>query len=406
MKRDIKSAAFICIVLSGLVAFACSDMNSLHDKYLKEGETIYIGQLDKALLYSGDGRAKLEYWSSDPKARKLKVYWNFRSDSLLLDIPENLGDGSAEVILDNLEEKKHTFEFISMDKDMKYRSIPAEGSVVVYGPKFKSTVMERNIRYAERLGENSLLISWQGAVENGFDSEVKYVDKDGVTQKLFVEMSDSRTQIDDFGEDLMYRTRILPDTLSIDTLGTEFVKLDRIDVELDRTLYARWNPPGIPYYQNANNLYRIESAFDLDPSTFYIQTAPQPGVPHSFTFDLGQEAVISRFRQWQRLTITVLYRIQNIKKFELWGSPTADVNADFDTWIKLGEFESKKPSGLPVGQESAEDIAYATAGEDFFFMQTPPKIRYIRYHVVELWGGNKVDIALGDITFFKDENEE
>lgn len=37
---------------------ACSDMNSLHDKYLADGETIYLARFDSVKIYPGKRKSK------------------------------------------------------------------------------------------------------------------------------------------------------------------------------------------------------------------------------------------------------------------------------------------------------------------------------------------------------------
>ena len=58
MKWYIKVLMF---VFSGLTTMACSDMNDLHDKYLEQGETIYLAKFDSVKLYPGRYRARVDY---------------------------------------------------------------------------------------------------------------------------------------------------------------------------------------------------------------------------------------------------------------------------------------------------------------------------------------------------------
>src|SRR5690554_2206975 len=84
-KYEFFSFLAVCIFTVSVLS-SCSKMNDLHDEYLKRGEQIYVGQPDSAKIFPGNERALLRYWTSDPKASKLLVYWNARQDSLLLDI--------------------------------------------------------------------------------------------------------------------------------------------------------------------------------------------------------------------------------------------------------------------------------------------------------------------------------
>lgn len=108
--------------------------------------------------------------------------------------------------------------------------------------------------------------------------------------------------------------------------------------------------------------------------------------PHWFTFDLGVAGKLSRVITYQR-TGTYLYGAGNIRKFEIWGSPTLDPSGSWDNWQLLGKFESIKPSGAPLGTVTAEDQAYATAGEQYAFSASNPAVRYIRVRVTENWSG-------------------
>lgn len=101
--------------------------------------------------------------------------------------------------------------------------------------------------------------------------------------------------------------------------------------------------------------------------------------PQWFTFDMGVKAKLSRYRYWQRLNEDLLYKHGNMKTWEIWGHPgTPPSDGSWDGWILLHESESLKPSGLPVGSITQEDIDYAKKGEDFEFSLESPAVRYIR----------------------------
>lgn len=126
--------------------------------------------------------------------------------------------------------------------------------------------------------------------------------------------------------------------------------------------------------------------------------------PQHFTFDMGVKARISRYTYWQRLEQDFLYDHGNMKAWELWGCPvTPNPSGSWDGWIKLMDCESIKPSGLPVGELSTEDIEYAQKGEEFMLPPDAPAVRYIRlkvlsthadrglWHLQQLWFWGKVE---------------
>ena len=61
---------------------ACSDMNSLHDKYLADGETIYLARFDSVKIYPGKERVKVLYWLSDPKVATTTAMWNMDREAV------------------------------------------------------------------------------------------------------------------------------------------------------------------------------------------------------------------------------------------------------------------------------------------------------------------------------------
>ncbi len=111
--------------------------------------------------------------------------------------------------------------------------------------------------------------------------------------------------------------------------------------------------------------------------------------PQHFTFDLGVEGGVklSRFKFWQRDGAMYRYNDRNIKKFELWGSANPNPNGAFDeSWKLLLTGESVKPSGLPAGQFTDEDLQAIADGDEFQFpLDIPQDVRYIRMKVTETW---------------------
>lgn len=128
-------------------------------------------------------------------------------------------------------------------------------------------------------------------------------------------------------------------------------------------------------------------------------TAPGTGMPQHFTFDTGRRSTLSRFKLWHRGPGgTWAYQLGQPRIFEIYGSNSP--TDDWDSWIFLGRFEGTKPSGEPVGTNTAEDNRVATEiGEDYDFPDGNPPVRYIRFRTVETWGF--VDyMYLGEISFW------
>lgn len=399
--RYMYTPMLLLIVL--MVAFSsCSKMNDLHDEYLQRGETIYVGKPDSVEVFAGKERVKFRYWLSDPKAEKLIVYWLSRTDSIVIDVPSHERNDSVEFIIPDLPEYNYSFELFTTNKDFGNRSISFQTSGSAYGERFQASLLNRVMEYSRFISKEEVEIKWLGAIERGVGCELLYTNKEGEEVRRFVPMNEQTTWIDDMkGDDLSYRTLFLPEETAIDTFYTDYkpVEIEKpTELELDKSTFKRWNPTGIPYSEYAA-AYAIENLWNGSPTEFYLQKAGN-GFPHSFTFDMGQTVRLKRFMHWQRLGANIAYRIQNVKKFELWGSASPDVTDDFSGWVKLGDYELTKPSGLPWGEESPEDVAYATAGESFTIDPNAPPVRYIRYVVKDSWDGAQAVVAIGEMTFF------
>jgi hypothetical protein len=122
--------------------------------------------------------------------------------------------------------------------------------------------------------------------------------------------------------------------------------------------------------------------------------------PQSITIDLGVIGQISRIRIHQRMG-NYTWAEGNLRIFEVWGCQTLDPSGSWDKWTKLMECESKKPSGLALGENTNEDIAMATDGEDFVNSPSNPKVRYIRVRVLRTWAGGD-NFQLTEIEVFGD----
>jgi len=119
------------------------------------------------------------------------------------------------------------------------------------------------------------------------------------------------------------------------------------------------------------------------------------GVPQQVSFDMGVKARLSRFKYWQRDTF--FYGANNPRIFEIWGSNNPDPDGGWTQWTKLMDCESLKPSG--TGPVTNEDIAYASAGEDFIFPEGIPSVRYIRFKTLKTWSSSG-DVHFMELTFW------
>lgn len=171
-----------------------------------------------------------------------------------------------------------------------------------------------------------------------------------------------------------------------DTLRKKLVPL--YEEKLDKKLWRIAPFPSDYYTPNYANR-PVSNLWDDKHGTYdYFIAAPSPAappLPSWFTIDLGKEARLSRMKINQYEGIgQYAYSIGNPKKYEIWGSN--EPSDDWSNWTLLLECESIKPSGLPIGSRTAEDLSYALAGEDYTFPVDKPSFRFIRFKLLETWG--------------------
>lgn len=193
-----------------------------------------------------------------------------------------------------------------------------------------------------------------------------------------------------FGVYIRDRWNNTTDTLFVDLLP-------RFEKELDPIKFRELRLPGDPPMSNVwhvslaslwdRNFGKLESNIGA-----LFLTVPNATWPHWCTFDMGVEqgAQLSRVRLWQRTGVDISFGWQdrNIKKFEIWGSMNPNLNGSWDeSWIYLMEGEFIKPSGLPLGQHSDEDLQSLLDGHEFTFPLNVPLVRFIRIKCTQTWSG-------------------
>jgi hypothetical protein len=136
--------------------------------------------------------------------------------------------------------------------------------------------------------------------------------------------------------------------------------------------------------------------------TGYSSMAGSGTWPQSITVDMGVLGRISRIRMYQRVGDRFTFNGGNILAFEVWGCETLDPSGNWDSWTKLMECESVKPSGLPPGENTNEDLAVARDGEDFINSPLNPKVRYIRIKVLLTWARAGDNFQTGEIQVYGD----
>ena len=191
-----------------------------------------------------------------------------------------------------------------------------------------------------------------------------------------------------------------------DTLVTKLTPIYEEQLDKTKFLDARGKFPipqiaplpasGLPMKEavDYSSSYPITKLWDGNStSSSMFHTKQNVDQPLWIPFDLDQSGAskfkLSRFKIWQR-TGSFTFNHGNPHKWEIWGTNTPAV---VGSWVKLGTWVMTKPSGLPVGINSNEDVQVATDGQDFDFPAGIPSVRYIAWKNIDSWAS--IDGASG-----------
>lgn len=163
-----------------------------------------------------------------------------------------------------------------------------------------------------------------------------------------------------------------------DTLNVKVTPL--FEVRLDRTKMRGVTLPSDAVLGYGGSVFGL---FDgsLDGGAYHSGDAAR--MPQWFTFDMGVTVKLSRLAWFMRPGF--YYSLHNPRIVEIWGSNDPAPDGSFDNWTLLTTHEQVKPSGLPEGQLSAEDMQAAALGETVTFPLDVPEVRYIRFKTLKNW---------------------
>ncbi|GEP98883.1 hypothetical protein CCY01nite_51430 [Chitinophaga cymbidii] len=208
-----------------MLASACRKMDDFRKEYLGNGAITYAGKIDSVKIHPGNGRLMISgLLIGDPKIVKLKIYWDNKTDSLIVPVNRSAGVDTMRIMLNDFPESVKTFMLITEDK-YGNTSMAVNITGRIYGPQYNSTLLNRTVELAEMKGD-SVVVDWNtlDASSGGISTEVEFTDLDGNTQKVVTERKDSVAILHKFkpGTTFKYRTKFLPDTLAIDTFYSDY----------------------------------------------------------------------------------------------------------------------------------------------------------------------------------------
>lgn len=330
MKNTIFYLAFT--ILLGFTS--CSEQDE-YLQYIQGGEIIYTGKIDSVKVLSGKNRVRLEgLIMADPKVSELRVFWNNRSDSVVVPIERSADIDTVRVLIDNLPENIYNFEVRTYDS-FGNRSIAVNSTGQVYGERYQQSLYNRPIS-SDNLVGNQLVVNYAGMDRSSgvIGTELSYEDSTGEEQTIFTPIDSSQVLIEDFasGTAYEYRTLFLPEPTAIDTFYTDYETRTPIPTPVLRnasvpfqaaSIDGRWGNLAEPWITNEaikvhnghggwdewnGNIFNVESGWGapaitngkiyqtvevIQPSTFVLRVHVL-GTNHQATDEGGAYFVITK----------------------------------------------------------------------------------------------------------------
>lgn len=399
----------VCLLMCSVGA--CDQMTDNYQKYLEGGEIVYPGKADSIQVHPGNYRVELQWLvMSDLSVNSAVVYWNYRQNSRKVNISRTTGIDTVKVVLNDMEEQTYTFEIYTFDREDN-QSVKAEAIGVVYGDKYRSSLLDRAIRsfdYNEE--EDCLAINWENADEGTVGVEIMYTDLNGQDRTLSAPVKQENVLLENFNAEFGFKfsTVFMPDSMAIDTFMTAFkqIELNKVEKEVDKSLFSLAVFPGDYSVQNAaaNNVSQVWTNPTGCSSNCYLSLVGGHDLPQWFTMDMGKAYELTRFKYFMRgdagTNSNMLYASGNLTEFEVWGALDPDFSYNPDDhggdfgpdWVLLSHCVVNRPSGnyIPPGtattrsDNTEEDIAVAVSGHEYSFDYTG-KVRYFRIKGIGTW---------------------
>lgn len=240
-----KHYAIKLIILSlFLTISSCDDDYSMYSSNNGSNTATEISSLE---IRPGINMVSIEGKLDDANMSEVKIYWDNKSQSVTVPVTHEGEENSFATEINNLDEKLHIFEILTVDSDGNNTEL-ASGGAKVYGETYLSSIENREIVTSE-LKYSLLNFTFNPiALTTGIlGTEIIYTNDQNEEIAIFNSTNNTKIAISDFksGSTLKYRTAFKYSPLALDTIYTD---------------YTNHKPFVLPILQNAAVPYIAEEA--------------------------------------------------------------------------------------------------------------------------------------------------
>lgn len=399
--KDIKSIA-ILLLAACLSGIACSDYTEIHKKYVDDGETVYLRKVDKATIYSGRNRLKLQLQYTDAnRLTHTMVYWNNGANFYRIDLAgAPSGRHTVEATIPDMPEGSYDLKIQNMNQ-FGHKSLYTDAFGTTYGDVYESSLRNRQVRSAEYLSPTECQINWMYASNQLVYTEVEYTGMEGDPIQVLPDENTVKLPIPTDWK-IRYRSAFRPDATAIDLFYTDWVEKP-IEKPADKEAdYSQFSVLEKKYSDGVSSASCSDLAKlwnrSLAPTTanrYHLENLITH-VPWSASFSMGSAQKLTRIVLWQygwpSYGGDILYNGGNAKTYEFYGSNAPSDSGELDSsWTLFLTATIEKPSGLPRGEINALDRDVALQnGHKFTVPAETPAYQYIRMKCTAKFGeGNE-----------------
>jgi len=400
MKKILFIPVFVFMLI---LQWGCDKYADDYKDYLENKEIVYPGLAKNIRYQAGNLRTKL-IWnpSPDPNITHYIITWNNGDKTMRVEATSHNALDSIVAIVPDLSEYVYSFMITSVDNNGNKSIGQQIHNVRVYGSNYESILLNRlpNVQSPYDLtSDGQLRIKFAVADTMNVTTRIAYETNAGQQKSLFLSSKDNNLILPDYkyGTAIQYRSGYAPEVNAIDTIFTltdaVFPTILRI---ANKSLFKSYDLPNdagtdwgwvLPYIWDNK----------LDEPGYHSKSS---GMPASFTIDMGKNYTLAKVKLWQRMSS--VYDSGNPKVLEIWGSNSPADDGSWESWTKLGLFNIVKPSGGQKGSNTDEDLKAARNGHDLEITEVDKSIRYLRFKVLETWGGNNYVHIIEITPFSKD----
>lgn len=344
---------------------SCGDQNEVFQKYLDQGERIYISIADSLTVLPGNQRAIVKWKvDSDPKLKDCVLKWS-DADSVIVPI-EKAGEQWLSASIDHIPEGE--VNFIAYSRDIYgNNSLKSEKSKKIYGESYVSTLLNRSIASVEATSSDCTKITWN-SLTSCIGVNLTYTNNQGKQVTRFVPGTEQETILEDaqLGTEFSYTSLFSPTEDCVDTfeVANPSKGMFPVGFMLDR---SHWTITASSDASHKNDGGKPELLLDNNLNNYWHSSwSPNAPLPHWILIDMQKENNV--------LEVTVYKRSGNTdcKKIELY------LSNDGENFNHIGDINYEK---TPTPQGKA------------LTLDTPAKGRYLKCVITESYRAPFVSLA-------------